>query len=96
MAFNLKFLPTAENNIEEATDYYANISSKVFNHFNKSLDKALLRIESNPFFQKKYGNVRSLPVKNFPYIIFYEVDEDEGIIYILSVFCTHQNLEKYP
>lgn len=96
MAFNLKFLPTAENNIEEATDYYANISSRVFNHFNESLDQTLLRIELNPFFQKKYGNVRSLRVKNFPYIIFYEVDENEEIIYVLSVFCTHQNPEKYP
>ena len=94
MAFKLKFLPTAEFNIEEATDFYAEISLRVLKNFNKKLDEAFLRIENNTFFQRKYKNVRALPLKKFPYIIFYEIDDE--IIYILSVFCTHQNPQKYP
>lgn len=92
MDFRFKFLPIAEENIEEATDYYANISLKVL----KQLDLSISRIVSNPYFQKRFKNVRALPVKKFPYIIFYEISEEEKIIYILSVFCTHQNPEKYP
>lgn len=96
MDFNYKFLPTAEKDIEEATDYYANISVKVLKNFNKQLDLAIDRIITNPYFQKRYRNVRAFAVKKFPYIIFYEISEDEKMIYILSVFCTHQNPEKYP
>ncbi len=96
MDFSFKFLPIAEDNIEEATEYYANISLKVVKSFNKQLDLSINRIVSNPYFQKRFKNVRAFPVKKFPYIIFYEVNEDEKMIYILSVFCTHQNPEKYP
>ncbi|WP_374458533.1 type II toxin-antitoxin system RelE/ParE family toxin [Chryseobacterium taeanense] len=96
MDFNYKFLPTAEKDIEEATDYYADISVRVLKNFNKQLDLAIDRIITNPYFQKRHRNVRAFTVKKFPYIIFYEISEDEKIIYILSVFCTHQNPEKYP
>ena len=96
MDFSFKFLPIAEENIEDATDYYATISLKVLKNFNKQLDLSISRIVTNPYFQKRFKNVRALPIKKFPNIIFYEVNEDEKMIYILSVFCTHQNPEKYP
>lgn len=96
MDFDFRFLPTAEQDIEEATDYYANIYFKVLKNFSKQIDISISNILGNPYFQKRFRSVRALPVKNFPYIIFYEVDEDEKMIYILSVFCTHQNPEKYP
>lgn len=96
MDFSFKLLPLAEENIEKAIDYYAGISLKTLVNFNKQFDLAIGRIINNPYFQKRYKNVRSLRVKKFPYIIFYEVDDDEKMIYILSVFCTHQNPEKYP
>ncbi|ALR32291.1 MULTISPECIES: type II toxin-antitoxin system RelE/ParE family toxin [Chryseobacterium] len=96
MDFNFKFLPLAEENIEEATDYYASISLKVLKNFNNQFDASINKIINNPYFQKRFKQVRALPVKKFPYIIFYEVDDKEKIIYILSVFCTHQNPEKYP
>lgn len=96
MEFSFKFLPIAEENIEVATDYYAGISMKVLKSFNKQLDLSISRILINPYFQKRYKDVRALPLRKFPYIIFYEVDETEKMIYILSVFCTHQNPEKYP
>ncbi|KFE98448.1 plasmid stabilization system [Chryseobacterium formosense] len=96
MVFNFKFLSIAEENIEEATEYYANISLKVLKSFNKQLDLSISRIVTNPYFQKKYRDIRAFPLKKFPYIIFYEINEEEKMIYIVSVFCTHQNPEKYP
>jgi len=73
MDFDFKFLPIAEENIEEATDYYAKISLKVLKNFNKQLDLSISRIITNPYFQKRFKSVRAFPVKKFPYIIFYEV-----------------------
>ena len=96
MDFSFKFLPIAEENIEEATDYYANISLKVLKNFNNQFDITINKIVSNPYFQKRFKHIRALRVKKFPYIIFYEINEEEKMIYILSVFCTHQNPDKYP
>ncbi|MDQ1098017.1 plasmid stabilization system protein ParE [Chryseobacterium sp. SORGH_AS909] len=53
MDFDYKFLPTAERDIEEATDYYANISFKVLKSFNKQIDVSISNILRNPYFQKK-------------------------------------------
>ena len=44
MDYDLKFLLSAELDIENATDYYANISVRVLKSFNKRLDEALLKI----------------------------------------------------
>lgn len=96
MAYNLKILPSAENDIDEATKCYSEILDSVFEHFNDRLDEAFLRIETNPFFQKRFKNIRALPLKKFPYIIFFEIFEEIKKVYIISVFCTHQNPEKYP
>lgn len=96
MDYDMKFLLSAELDIENATDYYANISVRVLKSFNRRLDEALLKISINPFFQRKYGDVRFLTLKKFPYIVLYEVDEEIKTIYILSVFNTNQNPEKYP
>jgi plasmid stabilization system protein ParE len=96
MGFSLKLLLSAENDIDNATDYYALISDKVLENFNNKLDEALISIQNNPFFQIRYKATRFLPVKNFPYIILFEIEEITETIYIISVFCTHQNPEKYP
>lgn len=96
MDFNFKFLPFAEENIEEATEYYADISLNVLKNFNKQLDLSISRIISNPYFEKRFKDVKAFPLKKFPCIVFYEINEEEKMIYIHSVFCTHQNPEKYP
>lgn len=61
MVFNFKFLSIAEENIEEATEYYANISLKVLKSFNKQLDLSISRIVTNPYFQKKYRDIKAFP-----------------------------------
>lgn len=95
MDFNFKFLPLAEENIEEATDYYARISLKVLKNFNNQFDASINKIINNPYFQKRFKQVRALPVKKFPYIIFYEVDHKEKIIYTFR-FLHSSESGKYP
>lgn len=96
MAYNLKILPSAEFDIDEAIQYYSKISESVLENFNTRLDEALLRIETNPFFQKRFKNIHALPLKKFSYIIFFEIFEEIKTVYILSVFCTHQNPKNIP
>ncbi|WP_354359720.1 type II toxin-antitoxin system RelE/ParE family toxin [Pedobacter sp. UYP30] len=43
-----------------------------------------------------FENFRGLPMKKFPYIIFYTISEEQKTIIIKAVFHTSQDTEKYP
>lgn len=96
MAFEIFQYPEADQDILDAVDYYKTISNSTASNFEKQLSKAYDQLERNPFFQIRYDDVRVLPIKKFPYIILFHIDEIQKHIYVISVFCTHQNPEKYP
>ena len=43
-----------------------------------------------------YKNFRGLPLKKFPYIIFFQVDEIRKLISINAVFQGNQDIDKRP
>lgn len=96
MAFEIFQYPEADEDILEAINYYIEISNSAASNFEKQLSKAYDQLERNPFFQIRYDDVRVLPLKKFPYIILFHIDEIKKFVYVISVFCTHQNPEKYP
>ena len=95
MDFNLVISPLAELDITEAYKHYAKISFDVLSHFDQQIEFAYRTLERNPFFKIRYKNIRGLPLKNFPYIIFFTLDEIHKTVEIRSVFNTHQSPEKY-
>jgi len=96
MAFEIFQYPEADEDILNAIDYYKEISNSVLSSFEKELSRAYDRLERNPFFQIRYDDVRILPLRKFPYIVLFHVDVVKKFVYVISVFCTHQNPEKYP
>ena len=96
MGYEIKILPEALNDINNAFEYYEKISFKVLNSFKNELEENYNKLEINPFYQIKFKYLRVIPFKNFPYIIFFEVDEVTKIVYVYSVFHTFQNPNKYP
>lgn len=57
---------------------------------------AIRDIRKTKYFQVYFSDFRAKPMKNFPYIVFYTIDENLKTIIIKAVFNTHQNPEKYP
>lgn len=96
MAFEIFQYPEADEDIMNAVEYYKEISNSVLSSFEKELSTAYDRLERNPFFQIRYDDIRVLPLRKFPYVVLFHIDEAKKIVYILSVFCTHQNPEKHP
>lgn len=94
--YNLRFSDIADQEIEQAIEYHSRKSENGEYDFKSQLNEALDTLEINPFFQIKYKNIRALPFKSLPYLVFFEVYEDEKIVYIYSIFNTYQNPEKYP
>lgn len=96
MAYKLVILPQAQREIDVAFEYYGEVSTSVLLHFYEQLENVYSSLEINPFYQVRYKHLRAIPFKTFPYLIFFDVDKDNYIIYIYSVFHTSQNPEKYP
>lgn len=96
MVFEIFQYPEADQDILAAVNYYKEISNSTASNFEKQLSKAYDQLERNPFFQVRYDDVRVLPLKKFPYIILFHIDEIKKIVFVISVLCTHQNPEKYP
>ncbi len=97
MDYKIRISPIAKANIKEAVSYYKKEASlKVAENFVKDYELTLQKVKQNPFFQIYYKNFRGLPLKKFPYIIFFQVDEIRKLISINAVFQGNQNIDKRP
>ncbi|SCY21893.1 ParE toxin of type II toxin-antitoxin system, parDE [Flavobacterium anhuiense] len=96
MIFEVVIEPRAILDIQDAIDYYESKQVGLGEYFYQTVDENIERLTKNPFFQIRYKDYHGLPIKTFPFIIFYFIDEDLKTIYILSVFNTSLNPSKYP
>lgn len=87
--------PHKWTDLEEAYEYYKN-SPKTLLKFDNELLSYYDTLEHNPYFQIRYKNVRALPLKHFPFIIFFTIDETKKRVDILSIFNTNKDIRKYP
>lgn len=96
MSYKIVIEPRAIADIQDAVDYYETKREDLGAYFYQIVDEYIESIAKNPFFQIRYKDYHGLPVKIFPYIILYHIDENEKTVYVLSVFNTSQNTTKYP
>lgn len=80
----------AENQINEAYDWYENKKSNLGNDFLTSIEDSLMTIEKDPeAFQLKYKNIRAIYTKHFPYGVFYFQNKSD--IIVIAVFHLSRN-----
>jgi toxin ParE1/3/4 len=96
MSWLVVFEKQAEKDLQQAIDYYDRQQLGLGEKFWLSAQKHIDSITKNPFFQIRYGEIRCLPLKKFPFMIYFLLDEEENTIYILSIFHTSQNPGKWP
>lgn len=96
MVFKIKILPLAENEIDESIEFYENRSKGLGKQFLTYLKSHLQVLKTHPelFEIKKEPGYRELTLVKFPFVIIYEIINDEVIIY--SVFHTSRNPERKP
>lgn len=97
MSYKIIVTPDAIQNIDDAIAYYKHKASiKVARNFIEDYRSAFKDIQKTIYFQIFFDNFRGKPLKRFPHIIFYTVDETLKTIVIKAVFHTSQNPNKYP
>ncbi len=79
----------ANNEIIQAYLWYETKQEGLGEKFIDALETCYVAIDINPnTFEKKYKFQRQAIIKNFPYVVMYEQEENKIIIY--AVFNTHQ------
>jgi len=91
MAFTTVLDPRAIQDIQKAIDYYEEQQPGLGVQFEDSLNEYLRKLEQNPFFQVRYDNVHCLPLKKYPYMIHFTIDEQEQLITVRAVFNTFRD-----
>jgi plasmid stabilization system protein ParE len=87
VSHRLVFLPEAEEDIDEAAEWYRQRNPHVAPEFTRKVRAALSRITRNPFrFPILEAEVRHLVLNQFPYSIIYLIDGDAVVI----LSCFHQ------
>ena len=90
MPFKIKIEPDAFADIQEAVDWYNAQRKNLGRDFHKKLDEHFEALKSNPYFQVRYDQVRCLPMKKFPFMIHYTLDEKAKAVIIRAVLSTHR------
>lgn len=85
----------ALQDVQNIIEYYETKSLDLGRLFSDELDSSLLLLSKSPFFQIRYSEIHCLPLKKFPYMIHYRVDENKKLILVSAVFSTHINPENW-
>lgn len=91
MNFKLFIQEEAIADIQEAIKYYNKQQVGLGRIFFEDLDKSINQLIINPFFQIRYENVRCLPLKKFPFMVHYTIDEGNSSLTIRAVFNTSKD-----
>lgn len=81
MIFVIENRPRVYDDITEAVEYYYPINQKLAEDFLDRIEEAKQFILNSPKgFEEKYKNVRTILLKQFPYHIYYTIDDKKIII----------------
>lgn len=96
MGYKVIISQRAQQEIENAIDYYALYSSDAPKRFVTLIAKAYILLETNPKLKFSHANVRKLHFKKFPYSLFFTVNEETKTVQILSCFHNKRNPKNMP
>ncbi len=82
--------------IQQAIDYYDSKQNGLGTYFYQVVQEHVETLSKSPFFQIRYKDYYGFPIRKFPFILLYYIDEKLAILYIMSVFNTNLNPSKHP
>ena len=95
MTFNVIIQPEAFEDIQEGVDYYNSKQDALGSRFHAEVLKNIQSIRENPFYQTRYDAIHCKPLKIFPYMIHFSIEEAYKVINVFAVICCYQNPEEH-
>jgi toxin ParE1/3/4 len=91
MPYTILVTPTATEDIAVAVEYYNAVATDLGYRFADLVAEYFERIAELPTASAiRYKDVRCKPMKRFPYLIMFTIDEAAHSVNILRVFNTYQ------
>jgi toxin ParE1/3/4 len=91
MGYLLVIDPIAMQDVQQAIDFYDQQQEGLGMKFERELNQNLIILETNPHFSIRYDNVHCLPLKIFPYMVHFTVDENSKTVTIRAILHTAIN-----
>ena len=88
MVFDVIMLSTALMDVQNSVDYYEEQSEGLGVRFDAELNECLVALETTPFFQNRYNEVRCIALHKFPFMVHYTVDTELLLVVVHAVFHT--------
>jgi toxin ParE1/3/4 len=95
MAFKLKLEPLAKFDIQQEINYYNSKQKGLGKRFHSEVKAAFTAIKKNPFFQVRYDDVHCLPLKVFPAMVHFTINEKTNTVIVRAVINTHKDPDKF-
>jgi plasmid stabilization system protein ParE len=96
MAYEIRVSPRAQIEIEEAQQFYKCRSTRAAQNFFAAVSKAYETLAIQPHFRKQYKEVRAINLQRFPFALFFTIEEEMQLVYILSCFHFKRNPQNRP
>ena len=93
--FSLVIEERVQIEIEEAFEYYEKRNVTVAINFFTEVQSSYLALQINPHFQVRYKTYRCLPMKGFPFMLHFTIDETARIVKVHALINTSQNPNQY-
>ena len=95
--YSINIEPEAVDDIQKAVDYYNSKKTGLGKKFYNKIDKSLNYLKKYCYsFSIRYDDIRCMPLKNFPYMIHYIIQEKpRKSVSVIAVFSTYENPEKW-
>lgn len=92
MAFKIIISEEAKFDFEQSYLFYKEkANKKVADNFFKDFKHSLTIISKNPFFRIWLDDFHAKPLRKYPFLLFYTINEPEKTIVIIRIFHTSQN-----
>lgn len=91
MAFEIVIIHKAHIDMLEGIEWYGKHSVGLGKRFYQAIQREYKTLRQNPYFQIRYEDVRCLPLKKFPYMIHFVVEEEIKRVVVIGVICTHRD-----
>jgi toxin ParE1/3/4 len=95
MAYQVLIQNDAIDDIQEAIEYYDSQQAGLGSKFEQALNKLFILLEKTPRFAIRYDNVHCVPLKKYPFMIHYTIEDSKQIIEIRGCFHTSKNTDKW-
>jgi toxin ParE1/3/4 len=95
MRYRIRIESDAREDIQSAISWYNQQKKGLGGIFHSAIKDAFDKLKINPAFQIRYEEIHCMPVKKYPFMIHFTIDEPARLVVVRAVFHTSLDPEHW-